>query len=989
MSNAGQAVLTIVGTVVGAAFGNPQLGFMLGSLAGAALFPTKLPGAEGPRLSDLAVQSSAIGIAIPRVYGRMALAGNVIWAPPLREVVTTEEVGGKGGPQQSQTTYSYFGTCAIGLCEGPIAGVVRIWAGAKVLYDKRPRQPSETEADFSTRVRQSAEFEQYLALHLGTESQAPDATMEAVEGIGNVSAYRGLAYAVISNFPLADYGNTLPQFRFEVFTVGVEQCLVVDYDPAGFDGEYLDGIVPRWIVDADDPRNSLNEHKYWVANFFAPPSVTGPWDTLDDALGALATWYGSTLTYMGWSYSGSVVPGADETRPHNRIPGFAPNDAVSRANTLRLHYQASPAGYAPKFPSTTGGSPPAGWPNGVGLAIGDEFWTNNAEYVFHGSVRVLSPTDPAPTGTGWIQRLLDLDGNNITDAVMYSRYDEIIRVRRAFRRCHFVPAQVSVASIVQAECARAGLTSVDVSDLNDDLLDGYAVTRVMTARDAITPLRAFATFDAVESGTVVKFVQRGKAPVATLTVDELGVRPLGGEMAMQYEIERTQDVELPREMRVRYAMPENNFEVGEQKASRLAVRSREIVDLDLPIAMSDSRARQVAEVLLFDAWASRRKTPLALGRARSALEPTDVVLVPISGQLERMRLVEEDRSASGGVIRFQAIYDDDGSFVSYATGAPAQAAPILGYFASTQIVLLDLPALRDADDDAGYYVAARNFGGTQWRGCAIFRSADGGVTYQQLVSIAAPATIGELIATLPAASSDVEDLGSVLRLLPLSGTWSSATTDQLLAGGNAIAVGQPGRWEIVQFRTATKISDAEWRLTGLLRGRRGTEHVVGSSQVGDRVVLLSGAGIARLPLDASAIGATRMHKAVTVGTSVDDATEIAFQPSGAALRPFAPVHLRGSRVANDWLLAWTRRTRLGGTLRGGVDVPLNEQSEAYDVAVMAGAVEKRVIAATNPSATYTAAQQIEDFGAVQSSITVRIYQRSAIVGRGHVLQGTL
>ena len=44
---------------------------------------------KGPRLSDLDVMASTEGAPIPRVYGRARLAGQVIWATKLEEVVTT------------------------------------------------------------------------------------------------------------------------------------------------------------------------------------------------------------------------------------------------------------------------------------------------------------------------------------------------------------------------------------------------------------------------------------------------------------------------------------------------------------------------------------------------------------------------------------------------------------------------------------------------------------------------------------------------------------------------------------------------------------------------------------------------------------------------------------------------------------------------------------------------------------------------------------
>ena len=44
----------------------------------------------------------------------------------------------------------------------------------------------------------------------------PDPKIEAVEGSGNAPAYRGIAYVVLEDLPLGQFGNRIPQFSFEV-----------------------------------------------------------------------------------------------------------------------------------------------------------------------------------------------------------------------------------------------------------------------------------------------------------------------------------------------------------------------------------------------------------------------------------------------------------------------------------------------------------------------------------------------------------------------------------------------------------------------------------------------------------------------------------------------------------------------------------------------------------------------------------------------------
>jgi len=196
-------VLSVAGGAAGALFG--PAGALAGRIAGALvgnIIDRSLLGAgnrsvEGPRLADLDVMASTEGAPIPRVYGRVRLGGQVIWATKLEEVIATESTsGGKGGggAGTTTTTYSYFANFAVGLCEGPIGRVARIWADGKPL-------------DLSgLNVR----------VHRGSEDQDADELIVAKEGAGNAPAYRGLAYVVFERLPLADYGNRIPQLSFEV-----------------------------------------------------------------------------------------------------------------------------------------------------------------------------------------------------------------------------------------------------------------------------------------------------------------------------------------------------------------------------------------------------------------------------------------------------------------------------------------------------------------------------------------------------------------------------------------------------------------------------------------------------------------------------------------------------------------------------------------------------------------------------------------------------
>jgi len=171
-------------------------GAMLGSAIDQNLFGVRTT-REGPRLTDLHIQTSTEGASIPAVFGSVRIAGQVIWAARFKEHVQTEETqtGGKGGGPAAKTrSYRYTLSFAVGLCEGEVARIGRVWVNGAPL-------------DLSTVA---------WRLHTGREDQAVDPLIEAIEGAENAPAYRGLAYVVFEDLPLDAYGNTIPQLSFEI-----------------------------------------------------------------------------------------------------------------------------------------------------------------------------------------------------------------------------------------------------------------------------------------------------------------------------------------------------------------------------------------------------------------------------------------------------------------------------------------------------------------------------------------------------------------------------------------------------------------------------------------------------------------------------------------------------------------------------------------------------------------------------------------------------
>jgi hypothetical protein len=1124
----GQAILTIVGTIVGAYFGYPALGAALGSLAGSLLFPTQLPTVSGPRLADLTQTTSAVGTSIPRGWGTFPAPGAVIYKSDLREVIVSEDVGGKGGAEQTVETPTYYQDFAIGLCEGedpiallgPIAGVRRIWANGKCIYDRRPREVGETDADYNSRIAASSVLDTQMVIYLGTEDQEPDPTIEADKGVGNVSGYRGYAYVMFINWQnLPEDGNKMPlNWKFEVYTSGA-------LDPTtAF--EYSNEYLPPWNLASEIPIYGGDDYYTFTVRATGwtyssgRAGVSGSWTTLAQAMNAAkAVALRDAPYFMGYSITpnagGTWARGVLNTAPGEQFRTVGQYDP----RAITLHFNAISTtkfgrggnslvelmalGLAPGIavhtnglgftndvhnPSTAGvfqwwpGDYDSGTRYRSTSPLIDHAWTsgrntNPGAILATGDLMIYVTRKGQPPGDQCAVSLPQLPGYCISTRgnlvrqrawekvdvgpfnlakVLSRRTTKVVQIpgestqhrvssiatyplnpalpfghadydnqalwEAAYNQAAAVGAlpegwvygvnyprtssfyyrrqlaqdtidtfPVPLDDVVGDLMREAGYVAEDynVTALEDKTVLGYVRTRVMPGRAAIEPLRQAKFFDGIESNGKIKFVVRGGPIVDEITADDLGVTVSGEDAPSRLTTTTADETTLPRTVRVHYLAVSRDYEPGEQiSPARSETRATNDVDVEVPMVLEDDEAAQIAEVLWAEAWTARRTHSAVIDAGRQELEPTDPIEIPVDGRVRRVRILSIEDSLPA-LRRLDMVRDDDGSYVSRAVGTvPGYVRPTLEIASPAELVLLDLPALRDEDDNAGVYAAVRPYlTDTNFRGASILRSADGGASYTSLGPVGVATPMGYLLQT-PGATEPytIWDEVTVLRVQMQYGELESRTESAVLNGANAAAIGEHGRWEIVQFRDAEFLGEGIWLLSGLLRGRRGTERNIGVSVMGDRFVMLSAGGLVRLPLNVADIGASRLYKIVAAGTRFGDAEPQEFTSTGEALRPFSPVHIKAAREADDDIeITWVRRGRIGQTLQSGTEMALSEESEAYEVDILVADEVVRTIETTTPEAIYTAAEQAEDFDSpAPLTIAVEVYQMSATVGRGHV-----
>lgn len=224
-------------------------------------------------------------------------------------------------------------------------------------------------------------------------------------------------------------------------------------------------------------------------------------------------------------------------------------------------------------------------------------------------------------------------------------------------------------------------------------------------------------------------------------------------------------------------------------------------------------------------------------------------------------------------------------------------------------------------------LALASSAGTGWSGASLFVDhGDGGLDFVGTTG-RTRAVIGSAVTALSAASPLLFDRHStvVVQLASTDLLLPNATLRQVSMGANKAVLGA----EIIQFTQAELIGEGRWMVSGLLRGRAGTEAAVMGHATGEAFALLDGSGTVLSP---DLLGNVPSTAIVAVGLADTTPVTAPIMLRGIGLRPPSPVHPRWAKAADGTdRLAWTRRARGGWSWLDAVDVPLNEQTETYAI----------------------------------------------------------
>lgn len=167
---------------------------------------------SSPKINQLSIQSSSLGLPITLGWGTGRVRCNLIWYNDFQAISQTQKSGGKGMGGVKNTTYTYTASIIMGLSLGEILSVPTIYRDKEVFKDNTI-STSWDGFDY--------EFTAYTALQQAGLNLATGSTTQTPWGYltsnypDQALAYRDIAYVYAQNYALNE-NAAIPNHSFEV-----------------------------------------------------------------------------------------------------------------------------------------------------------------------------------------------------------------------------------------------------------------------------------------------------------------------------------------------------------------------------------------------------------------------------------------------------------------------------------------------------------------------------------------------------------------------------------------------------------------------------------------------------------------------------------------------------------------------------------------------------------------------------------------------------
>ena len=542
----------------------------------------------------------------------------------------------------------------------------------------------------------------------------------------------------------------------------------------------------------------------------------------------------------------------------------------------------------------------------------------------------------------------------------------------------YVPTGYVAPDIKEVLSALCGYADIpyDVSALPDEECM-FVIGNVTNTRSIIDQLSLAYQFDMVDTGGVFKFLPRQATAVKTLTDADIGYDKNPVPPA-RYTAKRFQGIDLPRSVTLTYYAEDTDYNTMTQNSQLFTFQDGQDVTLSVPVVMTHAKAKQVTEISLIQSHVERMQYKFTVNYNNIDLEPGDVVETPMGAiRISKINELDEGLLEIDGVDASVAEAVQASDLEVAVPPASTNIPVILGY---SQGLFIDPTNINDADANIRIYCAVHGYDRYGWPGAQIWVSEDNGATYSIKSSTSAESTVGMVATPVASHSYLTWDETTTISVTLKTNSLSSKSDLAVLNGENWCQIGS----EIIGFKNAVLTGPKTYTLSGLLRGRQGTEWAIDGHVANELFVLLDDS-LVRLDWEAGDRGKTKKYKVVTIGSSLDkvDAQDVYMYSNNKRL--WTPHSAKIEHLGSDWRLTFKERVRFNNELQDGAELTHDADWAGFGIVIYdsTGTNIVKTYTTTTELWTYTAAMQTTDFGSTQSSLKTKITQLSQLGAPGY------
>lgn len=549
---------------------------------------------------------------------------------------------------------------------------------------------------------------------------------------------------------------------------------------------------------------------------------------------------------------------------------------------------------------------------------------------------------------------------------------------------HWLNGRVSVVplgELVKIICGWVGFTDedIDVTGLvgTNTIVRGYPIDSIMSPREALNPLFSAYLFDGFESQGKIKFLLRANTPFSPIDIQDFistSENPSG------YQLNRAQETELPAKSILSYVNEEKDYQVGTVGTQRQTTTSSVVIELRFPLVLPETVVAILSAVVIQETWAARETLEFALPPSEIAFDPGDGVLVTIGGRQLAFRITGVQK---GETLAMNAEGIDTTIYDALVSGAGSNNNSGVTVVGKSVLRFLDLP-LVSGEEPRPWAPRLAAYQGPFPPAVNVYE--DTGSDLLLMNQLFAPTQMGVLVTPLLAGPHTIIDEGNIIQVDMNDPNFQvlSDTETNVRNGANAIAVQTSnGDWEVIKFVNAALQTGRRYNLSRLFRGQLGTYPIMEDSiPAGQPVVFLDATSIVPLNIPEARKFDTIDYRygPNTYATGSPFYQDTTHTGGAVGQLPYPVADVQFFPGDSEVTFTWKRQTRFGGEGFEEAEVPLNEDSERYQIDLLDGSdVLLSTVEVTSPTYTFTGAPSV---------FKARIYQMSASVGRGRPVTAT-